>query len=155
MIVGFTITDYKGAEQAAAEYIQRVCFLESIDEAKSMIEVCRDAYLNVFPGYVDEEELRNQPFETTLIKTKSEQFIVASNISFVVELPIGGNITRLLPNSYFFISKAHKEALRLPLRQGIIKTYPDLDYSDDFVLSGGTWNDDGVWEDSNTWKDAE
>ena len=65
MIVGFTITDFKGHEEEAVEYIQKVCILESPDIAQNIVNA--GPGVNIFSKAIVLSELQAQPFSATPI----------------------------------------------------------------------------------------
>lgn len=149
MIVGFTITDFKGNQEAAVKYIEKVCILDSPDIARNIVNA--GVGVNVYSKAIDVDDLNSQPFESSVIETIDGKYLVASIVNFNLELTINDKIIRLLPTEYVYIDYEDIYQVSLPIRQGLVKVFPDN--SDEWILSSGVWDDDSVWVDSNTWKD--
>lgn len=152
MIVGFTITDFKGHEDAAVEYISRVCILESPDIAKNI--VASGPGINVFSNAVVLAELKSQPFTSVPIETKGDKSILVSAVNFNLELLHNGEILRLVPTEYIYIDKNETPQFSEYLEQGLVKLITEVDYDrQDWVLSSGFWDDSKSWNDNELWRD--
>lgn len=152
MIVGFTITDFKGHEDAAIDYISRVCILESPEIAENI--VASGPGINVFSKAIVLSELYAQPFESVPIETKEGKYLVVSTVNFNLELLYNERILRLLPTEYIYIEPDEAIQFREYSHQGLVKFIPEINENGkSWVLEEGSWNDDGVWVDSDFWKD--
>lgn len=152
MIVGFTITDFKGHEAEAIEYIQRVCILDSPDIAKNIVEA--GPGINVFSKVISREDLASQPFESEVIETEDGKYILVSIVNFNLELPYNSRILRLVPTEFIYILPDEVEQFETYIRQGLVTTIPEIIKNGDrWILAKGVWNDYGIWVDSDYWRD--
>lgn len=152
MIVGFKILDLRGNEKAAADYIRKVCILESPDIADNIVRV--GAGVNVFPPKVNSVELAAQPFKSELIELLDGEVIVASAVDFRLEVLYNGHLKGLAPTEYLRIKPTEIEQFSTYIMQGLMRSFPDY-YSigSPWILGKGTWNDSGIWVDENKWRD--
>ena len=154
MIVGFTITDFKGFEQAAVEFIQKVCILEDPSIAQNIVDA--GVGVNIFSASLTLEELQEQPFESTPIETQDGKDLIVSIVNFNLELLYNNAILRLLPTEYIYVEPSEVFQFETYLKQGLVRAIPDLFSSDiDWILQSGSWNDDNVWVDSAMWRDSD
>lgn len=152
MIVGFTITDFKGHEDAAVDYIKKVCILESPDVARNIVEA--GVGVNVFSEAVVLSELKAQPFSATPIEIQDGKYIVVSIVNFNLELLYNGNILRLVPTEYIYVPDKDVLQFETYISQGLVKTIPEIHFDgSEWILEKGKWNDDGIWIDNKEWRD--
>lgn len=156
MIVGFTITDFNGNEDAAVEFIRRVCILESPDIAQNIVDA--GVGVNIFSMSLSPQELKVQPFENTPIETKEGKLLLASAVNFNLELHYNGDILRLVPTEYIYIEPNEVSQFSEYLDQGLVKIIREPDGGGDieidaWILAENIWNDNGIWVDSETWND--
>lgn len=152
MIVGFTITDFNGHEDATVEYIKKVCILESTDVARNIVEA--GVGVNVFSEAIVLSELESQPFSATPIETQDGKYIITSIVNFNLELLYNSNTLRLVPTEYIYVPEEDVFQFETYIRQGLVKTIPEV-FSDnlEWILETGDWNDGGIWIDDKTWRD--
>ena len=152
MIVGFTIIDTKGNEEAAIQYIQKVCVLESPEIAENIVSA--GSGVNVFSRNIVLSELLSQPFKTKPIEVEDGEFLIVSAVNFNVELEYDGNILRLMPTEFTSVKAEDVSHFSRYVHLGLVKVIPDyFGDTSEWVLAKGLWNDSGVWADSNEWKD--
>lgn len=153
MIVGFTITDFKGHEKEAIEYIQRVCILENADIAKNIVAAGEG--VNIFSNSIVPSELEAQLFSANVIETQDGKYLLVSAVNFNLELLYNGNILRLVPTEYIYIEPDEVSQFEDYLQQGLVKLIPEITLDGQkWILSEGSWNDGGIWVDSNVWRDS-
>lgn len=154
MIVGFTITDFKGHEKEAVAYIQKVCILESPEIAQNIVD--EGAGVNIFSKAIVLSELRSQPFSSTTIETQDGKYLLVSAVNFNLELLYNNNILRLVPTEYIYIEPEEVPQFEEYISQGLVKTIPEFTgvEGSDWILANGFWNDGGVWVDSDFWRDS-
>lgn len=153
MIVGFTITDFKGQEKAAVEYIRKVCILESSEIAQNIVDV--GPGVNIFSKAVVLSELMAQPFSATPIETQEGKYLLASLVNFNLELLYNSSILRLVPTGYIYVELNEISQFEDYLKQGLVGVIPEMNLDGQrWILSNGFWNDDGIWVDSNYWRDT-
>lgn len=155
MIVGFTITDFKGHEKDAAEYIRKVCILESPDIADNIVEA--GPGVNVFSRVVTQDELDAQPFSAVPIETKDGKYIIASKVNFNLELLYNENILRLVPTEYIYVEPNEVSQFETYIIQNLVRIIPDWNGSASnnlWILAEGWWNDEGIWIDEEFWRDS-
>lgn len=153
MIVGFTITDFKGHEQEAVDYIREVCILESSDIAQNIVDV--GPGVNVFSDAVVLSELQSQPFSATPIETQDDKFLLVSAVNFNLELLYNSSILRLVPTEYIYIELDEVSQFREYINQGLVKIIPEITSDgQEWILNEGSWDDSGIWVDSNYWRDS-
>ena len=152
MIVGFTITDFNGHEDAAIEYIKKVCILESTDVARNIVEA--GTGVNVFSNAITLSELEAQPFSATPIETQDGKYIITPIVNFNLELLYNSNTLRLVPTEYIYVPDKDVFQFETYIRQGLVKTIPKI-FSDEleWILETGDWNDNGIWINDKTWRD--
>lgn len=152
MIVGFTITDFKGHEQEAAEYIRKVCILESPDIAQNIVNV--GPGVNIFSTAIVLSELQEQPFSAKPIEIKDDKYLLVSAVNFNLELLYNNNILRLVPTEYIYIEPNDVLQFVDYINQGLVKLIPEINLSGKkWILTEGFWDDNGIWVDSNIWRD--
>lgn len=152
MIVGFTITDFKGQEQAAVEYIRKVCILETPDIAQNIVDA--GPGVNIFSDAITLSELRAQPFSADTIEVQDGRYLVVSAVNFNIELLYNGEILRLTPTEYIDVSPEEVSQFKEYLGNGIIAIIPEIPVDGkEWILSDGSWNDEGIWDDSNFWRE--
>lgn len=152
MIVGFTITDFKGHEQEAVEYIRKVCILESSDIAQNIVNV--GPGVNIFSTAIVLSELQEQPFSAKPIEIKDDKYLLVSAVNFNLELLYNNNILRLVPTEYIYIEPNDVLQFADYINQGLVKLIPEINLSDKkWILTEGFWDDNGIWVDSNIWRD--
>lgn len=152
MIVGFTITDFKGCEREAIEFIQRVCVLESPDIADNIISV--GTGVNVYAKGLKLSDLLSQPFESLPIETQDDKLLIASAVNFNIELQYNGDIIRLSPTEYIYVDADEASQFEELVEQGLVCVYPSIGIKGKkWILENGSWDDNGVWDDSNNWRD--
>lgn len=152
MIVGFTITDFKGHEQEAAEYIRKVCILESPDIAQNIVNV--GPGVNIFSTAIVLSELQEQPFSAKPIEIKDDKYLIVSAVNFNLELLYNNSILRLVPTEYIYIEPNDVLQFADYINQGLVKLIPEINLSGKkWILTEGFWDDNGIWVDSNIWRD--
>lgn len=124
MIVGFTITDFRGYEDAAIEYINKVCILESPDIARNI--VAAGPGVNIFSKGITLSELQGQPFISTPIETQDGKYILASAVNFNLELLYNSSILRLVPTEYIYIEPNEVPQFKEYIHQGLVKVIPEF-----------------------------
>lgn len=153
MIVGFTITDFKGHEKEAEEYIRKVCILESPDIATNIVKA--GAGVNIFSNALTTEDLLSQPFESKPIEIKDGKHLLVSIVNFNLELLYNGRPLRLLPTEFIYVDPSEVSQFEEYIKQGLIKVIPEvIEDGKSWILADGTWNDDGIWVDSDFWRDS-
>lgn len=153
MIVGFTITDFKGHEQEAVEYIQKVCILESPDIAQNIVDV--GPGVNIFSKAIVLSELQSQPFLTTPIETQDGKYLLVSLVNFNLELLYNSSILRLVPTEYIYIEPDEVSQFEEYISQGLVKLIPEINLGGQkWILDEGSWDDSGIWVDSDFWRDS-
>lgn len=154
MIVGFVITDFRGHEDAAIKYIQKVCILESSEIAKNIVD--SGPGINIFSKGIILSELKAQPFLTSTIETQDDKYLLVSSVNFNLELLYNGSILRLLPTEYIYILPSELSQFEEYLKQGLVRVIPEVNISGKkWILEGGSWNDNGIWVDTDFWRDSE
>lgn len=151
MIVGFTITDFKGYEKEAVEYIRKVCILESPDIAQNIVR--SGPGINIFSKAIVLSELQSQPFSATPIETQDGKHLLASSVNFNLELLYNGNILRLVPTEYIYIGPDEVSQFEEYINQGLVRLIPGINVRR-WILAQGFWDDSGVWIDSDFWRDS-
>ena len=119
MIVGFTVTDYKGHEKIAVEFIRKYCILSSPDIAQNIVNA--GPGVNIYSDSLTAALVQGQPFLSTLIETRSGRSMVVSTVNITVELTYNGRIKRLLPTEYFYIAPTEKGQFDYYKELGLIK----------------------------------
>jgi hypothetical protein len=153
MTVGFTITDLKGAKQAAIDYIKETCILESRVIAENLVNSGK-LPINVYAPYVRLAPLGSLPFDFEYIQPQPGKYVVASIVNFMVELPFNAGSIRLLPTQYVHVAQKEIEQLLPYVRQGLIRTFPEYDENGvKWILETGYWDDEGKWIDMAEWDD--
>ena len=153
MIVGFTITDFKGHEQEAVEYIQKVCILESPDIAQNIVDV--GPGVNIFSKAIVLSELQSQPFLATPIETQDGKYLLVSLVNFNLELLYNSSILRLVPTEYIYIEPDEVSQFEEYISQGRVKLIPEINLGGQkWILDEGSWDDSGIWVDSDFWRDS-
>ena len=153
MIVGFTITDFKGHEQEAVEYIQKVCILESPDIAQNIVDV--GPGVNIFSKAIVLSELQSQPFSATPIETQDGKYLLVSEVNFNLELLYNSSILRLVPTEYIYIEPDEVSQFEEYISQGLVKLIPEINLGGQkWILDEGSWDDSGIWVDSDFWRDS-
>lgn len=153
MIVGFTITDFKGHEQEAVEYIQKVCILESPDIAQNIVDV--GPGVNIFSKAIVLSELQSQPFLATPIETQDGKYLLVSLVNFNLELLYNSSILRLVPTEYIYIEPDEVSQFEEYISQGLVKLIPEINLGGQkWILDEGSWDDSGIWVDSDFWRDS-
>lgn len=153
MIVGFTITDFKGHEDAAIEYIKKVCILESSDIAKNI--VAAGPGVNIFSKAIVLSELQAQPFVSTPIETQDGKYLLVSEVNFNLELLYNGSILRLVPTEYIYIMPDEVPQFEECISQGLVRLIPEINKGgQNWILAEGSWDDSGIWVDSDFWRDS-
>lgn len=152
MIVGFTITDFKGHEQEAVEYIRKVCILESSDIAQNIVNV--GPGVNIFSTAIVLSELQEQPFSAKPIEIEDDKYLIVSAVNFNLELLYNNSILRLVPTEYIYIEPDDVLQFADYINQGLVKLIPEINLSGKkWILTEGFWDDNGIWVDSNIWRD--
>ena len=151
MIVGFTITDFKGNEKAAVDYINRVCILESPAIAQNIVNA--GPGVNIFSSVVTLSELRQQPFSATPIETQDGKILLSSAVNFNIEITYNGSVLRLVPTEYIYIEISELPQFEPFIQKGLVRVFPDESKDGRWIMENGAWNDNGVWVDSNVWRD--
>lgn len=153
MIVGFTITDFKGHEQEAVEYIQKVCILESQDIARNIVDV--GPGVNIFSKAIVLSELQSQPFSATPIETQNGKYLLVSLVNFNLELLYDSGILRLVPTEYIYIEPDEVSQFEEYISQGLVKLIPEINLGGQkWIIDEGSWDDGGIWVDSDYWRDS-
>lgn len=124
MIVGFTIIDLKGQEDAARAFIRKVCVLENPDVADNIVKA--GVGVNVYAKGLTKDELKSLPFSVTPIYTRRDAFLVASVVDFKVEFKAGDKVVELLPTGYIYVSAKEIGYCEQLVRQGLLTTFPEL-----------------------------
>lgn len=152
MIVGFTITDFKGHEADAIKYIQRVCILDSPDVAKNI--VAAGPGVNIFSTVITVVDLNAQPFSSVPIETEDGKYILVSIVNFNLELLYNSRILRLVPTEFVHIEPDEVAQFEEYISQGLVRTIPEVNKDGQvWILDEGDWNDAGIWVDSDFWRD--
>lgn len=152
MIVGFTITDFKGHEKEAIEYILKVCILDSRDIAKNIVSA--GPGINIFSKAVTIEDLKSQPFDCEPIETQDGKCIIASAVNFNLELSYNG-VLRLSPTEYIHVPFKDVIQFLEYEKQGLVVILPEINVEGkNWILDGGSWDDNGTWMDSSLWRDS-
>lgn len=153
MIVGFTITDFKGHQKEAIEYIQRVCILESPEIAKNIVDA--GPGINVFSKAVTLYDLREQPFEATPIEIQDGKVLLVSTVNFNLELLYNGRTLRLVPTEYIYIGINEVSQFAEYIKEGLVRLIPEVGLDGHkWILDMGSWDDSGIWVDSDFWRDS-
>lgn len=153
MIVGFTITDFKGHEREAVEYIQKVCILESSDIARNIVDA--GPGVNIFSKAIVLSELQSQPFSATAIETQDGKYLLVSEVNFNLELLYNSRILRLVPTEYIYIEPNEVSQFEEYISQGLVKLIPEINLGGQkWILDEGSWDDSGIWVDSDFWRDS-
>lgn len=153
MIVGFTITDFKGHEKEAVEYIQKVCILESPDIAQNIVDA--GPGVNIFSKAIVLSELLAQPFTSTAIRTQDGKYLLVSIVNFNLELLYNSSILRLVPTEYIYIEPDEVSQFEEYISQGLVKLIPEINLGGQkWILDEGSWDDSGIWVDSDYWRDS-
>ena len=153
MIVGFTITDFKGHEQEAIDYIRKVCILEKSDIAKNIVDA--GPGVNIFSKAIVLSELQAQPFLAVPIETQDGKYLLASGVNFNLEILYNGSILRLVPTEYIYIAPDEVSQFKEYIRQGLVKLIPEINLDGlKWILNEGSWDDDGIWLDLESWRDS-
>lgn len=149
MIVGFTITDFKGHKQEAVEYIQKVCILESPDIAQNIVDA--GPGVNVFSKAIVLSELMAQPFSATPIETQDGKYLLVSSVNFNLELLYNSSLLRLVPTEYVYIEVSEVSQFEEYISQGLVKLIPEINLGrgQKRILEEGSWGDSGIWVDSD------
>ena len=124
MIVGFTITDFNGHEDAAVEYIKKVCILENPNIAHNIVKA--GTGVNVFSKAVVLSELEAQPFSATPIEAQDGRYIIVSIVNFNLELIYNSTTLRLVPTEYIYVSREDVFQFETYIRQGLVKAIPEI-----------------------------
>ena len=152
MIVGFTITDFRGHEEDAVKFIENVCILEDPSIARNIVNA--GVGVNVFSKSITLSDLQSQPFVATPIEVSSGEFLLASTVNFNLEVFYNEELVRLAPTEYIRTNPAEIFQFEAPIRQGLLKLFPELPRSkQNWILSKGYWRDNGAWVDSAFWRD--
>lgn len=153
MIVGFTITDFKGHEREAVEYIQKVCILESSDIARNIVDA--GPGVNIFSKAIVLSELQSQPFSATAIETQDGKYLLVSEVNFNLELLYNSRILKLVPTEYIYIEPNEVLQFEEYISQGLVKLIPEINLGGQkWILDEGSWDDSGIWVDSDFWRDS-
>lgn len=153
MIVGFTITDFRGHEKEAIEFIKRVRILESPEIAENIVS--HGPGINIFVKTISLAELQAQPFECSPIETQDGKYILVSAVNFNIEITYNGNVLKLSPTEYIYVSPDELQQFTYPIKQGLVKVIPELrDSTLLWILEMGYWDDGGIWIDNDVWKDS-
>lgn len=153
MIVGFTITDFKGHEEEAVEYIQKVCILESPDIAQNIVNA--GPGVNIFSKAIVLSELQAQPFSATPIETQDDKYLLVSLVNFNLELLYNNNILRLVPTEYIYIDSDEISQFEEYISQGLVRLIPEVNLGGKkWILDKGSWDDSGIWVDEDFWRDS-
>ena len=152
MIVGFTITDFKGHEKEAVEFIQKMCILDSPDIAQNIVNV--GTGVNVYSNSVTREDLLAQPFSTEPIEVREGKFLLISAVNFDLELLYNGNVLRLVPTEYIYVEPDEISQFAEYSKQGLVRVIPEILNNQKWILAEGSWNDNGIWVDSDYWRDS-
>lgn len=151
MIVGFTITDFKGHQKEAVEFIKKVCILGDAQIATNIVEA--GVGVNIFCN-VTAAELKAQPFSATPIETQDGRYIVASIVNFNLELLYNSRILRLVPTEFIFVDAKEVAQFTTYIHQGLVRTIPEFVSEDAvWILENAKWNDAGIWVDNKEWRD--
>ena len=124
MIVGFTITDFKGHEKEAVEYIRKVCILVQPDIAQNIVDA--GVGVNIFSSAVTLSELQQQPFSAVPIETEDGKYLLVSAVNFSLELFYNGRILRLVPTQYIYIEADEVSQFDWYLKKGLVKVFPEI-----------------------------
>ena len=151
MIVGFTITDFRGYERAAVEFIRKVCILEHPSVAQNIVDA--GVGVNIFTSAVTLPELNAQPFKATPIETQDGKHLLVSAVNFNLEILHNGKVIRLAPTEYIYVDTQDISQFDSYIREGLLKVIPEMTQSGEWIVGEGIWNDDGIWIDSERWRD--
>lgn len=122
MIVGFYITDFKGHEKEAVEFIKKVCILESPEIAQNIVNA--GPGVNIYSSVVTQSELNAQPFSATPIETVDGKVMIVSTVNFSVELLYNGNIIRLVPTEYIYVEPEEVTQFTEYIHIGLVRVLP-------------------------------
>ena len=152
MIVGFTITDYKGHEDDAVAFIRKKCILESPTIAENIVKA--GTGINIFSNSISESDLASQPFKSVPIVLKEKKLILVSIVNFNLELTYNEKTLRLVPTEYIYIDPSEIMQFIDYIKQGLVRVIPEItEEGQVWILEDGEWNDSGVWIDSAFWRD--
>lgn len=120
MIVGFVVTDYKGHQKDAVEYIKKVCILEDQSIAQNIVDA--GPGVNIFSRVVTTEDLAKQPFSTSVIETVEGKVMLVSIVNFPLEFIYRDKVTRLKPAEYINIDPDEEFYFYDLIKLGVVKT---------------------------------
>lgn len=120
MIVGFVVTDYKGHQKDAVEYIKKVCILEDPDIAQNIVDA--GPGVNIFSRVITIEDLAKQPFETSLIETTEGKVMIVSIVNFPLEFIYRDRVVRLKPAEYINVDPDEEPHFSALIKLGVVKT---------------------------------
>ena len=151
MIVGFSITDFRGNEASAVEYIKRVCILESPKVAESIVRA--GTGINIYSRNIVASELAAQPFGSRLIETIEGTSLLISMVNYNLEITFNGRPLRLSPAEFIYIDPSESFQFKEYLNQNLVKIVPPEKGDDGFwILTNTNWNDNGIWGDDEAWQ---
>ena len=151
MVVGFTITAFNGYEDLAVEYIRKVCVLDNQEIAHNI--VAAGPGVNIFSDNIVLSELLEQPFSTVPIEVNEGEYILVSTVNFNLELLYNNNTLKLAPTEYVYVEPEEVSQFNDYIRQGFVRLIPTYIDGKEWILTNGSWNDEGIWVDSNYWRD--
>lgn len=150
MIVGFVITSFNGHEDAAVDYIRKVCVLDEPDMAQNIVN--SGVGVNVFSDNIELGELRGQPFSADVIEVSNGECLIVSIVEFNLEVLHKGVLHRLRPTEYLRVPVSEAVEFSDYIRQNLVRVIPSIkEYDDTWLLSEGKWSDEGDWIDSSNW----
>lgn len=152
MIVGFIITDFRGHQEEAIKFIQKVCILSSPDVAENIVKA--GTGINIFSYNIEGSDINSQPFATALIEVAKNKIIVASAVNFPLEIMYNGSIVRLKPTEYITVDVSEAEKFLNVYDQDLVRFYPDYYNGKEWILDEAVWEDANEWQDTEKWEDT-
>lgn len=151
MIVGFVINSFNGFEDAAVDFIRKVCILESPDIAENI--VMAGTGVNIYSEGITLADLQGQPFDCTPIEVTDGEFLIVSNVNYNLEITYNDNLVRLIPTEFIRVTSYGISQFSEYISQRLLKVIPNMDPKSNWTLSEGIWDDNGIWVDSTNWND--
>lgn len=153
MIVGFTITDFKGHEQDAVRFIQEHTILRSPAIAENIVAV--GPGINVYTRNVTAELLSQQPFDAELIEVREGKRLLISAVDFHIEIQNAGIVHKLSPTEYLEINEDEGALYQPFVDSGHVCMLPEYAKKGNgyWILKSSLWDDGGIWIDTDIWND--
>lgn len=152
MVAGFTITDFKGEQEAAISFIREVCVLENPSVANNIVSA--GTGINIWTTGTTEGELSSLPFTCVPIIVEDNEYLVVSLTDFPVSFPFRGRNVTLKPTEFLHITPYEIDDFDLFVKQRLLTIIPtEGKQSVYWILRDGTYNDSGIWMDTEYWID--